>query len=499
MIPEPSSRQQRFASFLREKYVQSKQSINRQLPHWVYVILAISAFAVLAIGILQAGYTALPDRTPRPTPPLRTARHYPTPTPLPTWSEPVAYVSTSVLRIFDSFGASGNYVSQLQSGDRVQVLARSADGAWTQIQTWDGILGWTRTDRLVMARASHAPVPTVRAQVPPEVLFSDDFQDPESGLDSYADETGERHYRNGEYVIRVSSYNWTWWAFYPQSFMDCEIQVDARPVMGEEVAYGLVFRAWGDGSYFFLIRPDGWYSLRKATGDLWLTSGESDAIHPGRQTNRLGVRADGPQISLYVNDQLLGTATDATFDGGWIGLIVQHLDYQDQGQVVEVHFDNLEVRNLSQGVMPTATPQVTPTPVSQLEQTPVATATSAPRDTCFFKHRVMQGDDLAAIALRYKVSVTDIRSANGSASDAELLRAGNDLCIPSQPATWPDLPADPTPLPGRGCRFMHVVRAGDSWYRITMRYGVSKEDILKANDDWGSEWSPALEAVYCIP
>jgi hypothetical protein len=339
--------------------------------------------------------------------------------------------------------------------------------------------------------------------MPPEVIFRDDFRDSASGLGNNAGETGEMYYQNSEYVIRVSSYDWTWWALYPQSFMDCEIKVEARPISGENLAYGLVFRSWHDGRYFFVIYPDGGYYLRKVVDDQWLyVTGyaESDAIHQGHQMNRLRVKADGPQISLYVNDQLLQTVIDTTFEGGQIGLIVQHFDYQDNNRVVEVHFDNLEVRSLAQYVMPAATLQVTPTPESKLEQTP--TPAPAPRDNCRFKHRVRQGEDLSLIALMFGVSVKDVRNANGAKSDAELLTEGNELCIPSQLSTWSmaEMPADPTPIPGSGCRFVHVVRPGDGWFQIVMRYGISPEEILKVSDiPYKSSDYVGMEEVLCIP
>jgi hypothetical protein len=504
MTLESSSRRQRFVSFVRKKYLPSARSIKPQLPHWVYAACALGVLAALAIGILQAGYAALPNRASSPTPSLPTPRHYPTPTPMPDWDGPTAFVSARVLRIFSGFGALGDIMAELRNGDRVQVLARSADGAWTQIRTGYGVVGWARTNRLVMANASHAPVPTVQGLTYADVLCEDDFQDPQSGWGSYADETGESFYQNGEYVIRVSRYGWTWWPQYPQGLLEYEIEADARPVVGENVSYGLVFQFGASGGYLFVIDLDGYYNLFRILNDQWIRItdyAESDAINQGHRTNRLKIKVKDSQISLSVNDQFLQTVTDTTFDGGWIGLAVRHFDYsEDNSKMVEVRFDDLEVKCLTcltQEAVSIATPQVTSTPVSQPEPTP-----TAPRGDCLRKHFVGRGEDLYLIALRYGVSETDIRTANGSKPDVGLLKEGSTLCIPAQPATgfMTDVPIDPTPVPGSGCRFIHVVRAGEGWYQIEMRYGVSAEDILEASDlRYGGVDFVNLEETLCIP
>jgi len=241
---------------------------------------------------------------------------------------PTAFVSGDFLRVFDNFGASGNYVSQLRRGDRVQVLAQSADGVWTQIRSEDGYVGWGRTDHLVMASASYAHGPIVQAPLLPDILFADDFQDPQSGLGSPVGETGEMYYRGGEYVIRVWTHRWTWRAFYPQSYMDCEIEVEVRISHIRAALYGLVFRFLEDNGYYFVIDPVGGYALGKIEAGEWTRItyyfAQSDAIHEGQQTNRLRLRVDGSQISLYANDELLETVNDTMFDGGQIGLMVKH-------------------------------------------------------------------------------------------------------------------------------------------------------------------------------
>lgn len=82
---------------------------------------------------------------------------------------------------------------------------------------------------------------------------------------------------------------------------------------------------------------------------------------------------------------------------------------------------------------PTATRAAAATPTSP----PTATATRAPTATPTpLKYTVRSGDSLISIAARYKISVEDLRQANGLTSD--LIRAGDELIIPR-----------PTPTPSR--------------------------------------------------
>ena len=63
---------------------------------------------------------------------------------------------------------------------------------------------------------------------------------------------------------------------------------------------------------------------------------QSSAIQPGDQSNRLRAHCTGNTLRLYVNDLLLGEATDADFTAGFSGMIVAALG--EQGY--EVLFDN---------------------------------------------------------------------------------------------------------------------------------------------------------------
>ncbi len=85
---------------------------------------------------------------------------------------------------------------------------------------------------------------------------------------------------------------------------------------------------------------------------------------------------------------------------------------------------------------PAPSPTATRTPSAVPLGPPAPTATLPPVPTPTpFTYRVKSGDSLISIAARYKVTIQDLKQANGLTSD--LIRVGDDLIIPR-----------PTPTPG---------------------------------------------------
>jgi len=82
------------------------------------------------------------------------------------------------------------------------------------------------------------------------------------------------------------------------------------------------------------------------------------------------------------------------------------------------------------------------------------------------RHVVVAGDTLAALARRYGTSSAAIEDANPSLRDPERLSVGQMLVIPVGQA-----PAART----------HLVRVGETVYRIAQQYGVTVDSIMAAN------------------
>jgi hypothetical protein len=121
---------------------------------------------------------------------------------------------------------------------------------------------------------------------------------------------------------------WNSWNFtgpQAQNFY-LEITGSSGPCSGRD-RYGLIFRApENNRGYLFGISCDGSYSL-------WIWDGKTEMrlvewtrsphINAGPDaTNRIGVMANGNQITLYANGQLLAEVSDGTYSSGRFGVFV---------------------------------------------------------------------------------------------------------------------------------------------------------------------------------
>lgn len=103
-------------------------------------------------------------------------------------------------------------------------------------------------------------------------------------------------------------------------------------------------------------------------------------------------------------------------------------------------------------------------------------------------HTVVSGDTLYRIAVKYGVTVTQLKEANSQSSD--IIQPGDVLKIPNcdgsgntgsnvtQPTAEPAGPA--TALPSGSQTY--VVKRGDTLYTIGLKFGVTADAIQKANN-----------------
>lgn len=97
----------------------------------------------------------------------------------------------------------------------------------------------------------------------------------------------------------------------------------------------------GDG-YLFLIQGDGFFAIMRSQGRAltklvdWQSS---DAINRGVAKNHLRAVCAGDYLAFYINNQLVGEATDDTYQSGQVGLTASSADVLG----VKIDFDNLQV------------------------------------------------------------------------------------------------------------------------------------------------------------
>ncbi len=125
---------------------------------------------------------------------------------------------------------------------------------------------------------------------------------------------------------------------------------------------------------------------------------------------------------------------------------------------------------------PTATPTVflTPTPTSP----PPPTSTPIPPQS----YIVQQGDTLLSIATQFDLTVDELRAYNGM--DSDIIVVGQELLIPPPtPTPGPTPTWDPSlPTPTLAPFILHTVQQGDTLSTIAEKYGVTVDDIRRANN-----------------
>lgn len=179
------------------------------------------------------------------------------------------------------------------------------------------------------------------------ILFQDDFSDPNSGWDRVNEQQGITDYADGAYRILVNVADTDVWANPGLSFDDVSISVEATKVGGvDDNDFGVVCRYQDNQNfYFFLISSDGYYGTGKMINgeQSWIgvdAMPPSDVIKTGNTTNLIRADCVGSKLTLYVNDQLIDEQEDSTLTSGDVGLMAG--TFSTPG--TEILFDNFVVR-----------------------------------------------------------------------------------------------------------------------------------------------------------
>ncbi len=197
---------------------------------------------------------------------------------------------------------------------------------------------------------SDLPLPGGESAATPEtggeVLFSDDFGDSSTGWEVGDYSTGSVGYGNGIYFVTSHGNGDTMWGVANRGFDNLTISVTARQISAptnDNNDYGVVCRIQPNGEgYYFLISGDGFFSILRADeNDFvplidWTSTG---VVRQGNSDNEIVATCNGADLSLYVNGELLASASDFTYRNGDLALTAT--SYEATG--TEVHFDNLSV------------------------------------------------------------------------------------------------------------------------------------------------------------
>jgi hypothetical protein len=179
-----------------------------------------------------------------------------------------------------------------------------------------------------------------------DVLFFDDFSNPDSGWDHFNAGEGVMDYKDGKYQIFVNAASIDFWANPGLSFKDTRVEVDATKVGGDNNNdFGVICRYKDKlNFYFFIISSDGFYGIGKMVDGAQELIGQdellaTDASNQGDALNKIRADCIGSNLTIYVNDSLITSVQDGTFSEGDVGLLAGTYDWAG----TDIHFDNFKV------------------------------------------------------------------------------------------------------------------------------------------------------------
>ncbi|MEJ5223271.1 MAG: hypothetical protein WHV44_02365 [Anaerolineales bacterium] len=180
-----------------------------------------------------------------------------------------------------------------------------------------------------------------------DILFQDDFSDPQSGWLTAANEVGLAEYTSdGLFHIRVDAPGYNFWSTPGLKVTNVIMEVDSLKFAGPEInRIGLVCRYQNPQNYyFFIISTDGYYGVGKVKDGISTLLAQTQmernsAVQSGAAINRLRGECVGNTLIFYVNQKPLAIVNDPDFTQGDVGLLVGAFD--DAG--VDVYFDNFIV------------------------------------------------------------------------------------------------------------------------------------------------------------
>lgn len=195
--------------------------------------------------------------------------------------------------------------------------------------------------------------PVQPASMKPGVLYQDDFTNPKSGwpeslkFDNYFIGYHEPsffhvdiHTPNDRAVVALQKQTFTDFTLESNVFIE-----PSNTAQEGGYRYGLIFRRSGGQYYAFTITPQNqtWQLLKVSPGGTQeLKSGSQTTINGRNGTDSLRVDVKETAFYLWINDQLVGQASDIDYGSGEVGFFVETYD----SPRVHIHYDTIVVREV---------------------------------------------------------------------------------------------------------------------------------------------------------
>jgi hypothetical protein len=199
---------------------------------------------------------------------------------------------------------------------------------------------------IALAALACSTITNVGSSSSANILFEDDFSNPNSGWDQETYVDGMTGYSDGAYKIGVNTESMFFWANPYKDYEDVIIEVEAQKISGEDdMQYGIICRHEDVENWYTLaVTADGFGVIRKRYQGSELEFitdwAEAPSLNTGNGTNLLRAECIGDRLSLYVNGELVIEAYDSDLTSGDVGLMAGTFEQLD----TEVLFDNFVVR-----------------------------------------------------------------------------------------------------------------------------------------------------------
>jgi hypothetical protein len=177
-----------------------------------------------------------------------------------------------------------------------------------------------------------------------DVLFQDDFSDPNSGWRVWESPEASIAYENGKLRFLVNEPNYDYWSLAGQRYGDVILAVEAGLVEGPaDNDFGIICRFKDAYNFYaFLISGDGYGGIVKMKEGLFQVLNTQKSleygtmIQQGYSNNQLRADCIGNRLTFYINQEKFLEVEDSDFLVGDVGLLVGTYDHPG----VDVRFSN---------------------------------------------------------------------------------------------------------------------------------------------------------------
>jgi hypothetical protein len=183
-----------------------------------------------------------------------------------------------------------------------------------------------------------------------DILYFDNFSNPNSGWPEADFGSTLFEYRNGEYRLLLRNPFWFAAASPGVTFTDYLLTTDVRIISNKPGTYGLIFGLKSDFSGFYTFEIDNaknYYIWRWNGAWALLDSGTSAVLKAGLASNTIAVERNGTSIQAFANGELVTSLSSSTFMGSlFFGVVANSGDQPD----LDVRYDNYKIEPIGCGL-----------------------------------------------------------------------------------------------------------------------------------------------------